>query len=190
MKECNICHIVKDESEFYKVSKKNDRRLPRCKECENKRAAEYRKKNIEARLAHEKEYREKNRELINQRRKEYRKTEKWIKKEAEYREKNVHKIKIWSKQWKEKNIKKYKEYQKMVKPKYVLKWRKELRDWYIVDLIFKYKKLGLSRDEIRANKDLMEAKRAEILIERIKLSIKKFNEIKRSDTPLQRNKSY
>ncbi len=43
MKQCTICKKIKDNSEFYKNTARDNNALPRCINCENKRAKKFKR---------------------------------------------------------------------------------------------------------------------------------------------------
>ncbi len=43
MKQCTICKKIKDNSEFYKNTARDNNALPRCIHCENKRAKKFKR---------------------------------------------------------------------------------------------------------------------------------------------------
>ena len=152
MKTCTKCKIQKEKEKFRIKKESKDGLRPWCRECEsqyrkdnrekeNKRYAEWAKKNHEQVITKSKEYRENNKDKINELHK------KWSKE-------NKDRVYEYRKKWRDNNIEKQKAIDK--------KACETMSDFYISNMIVKY--TNLNRTDIP--KEIIELKRIQLKITR------------------------
>jgi hypothetical protein len=170
LKTCTLCGLEKPLSEYrVRVKVKNGKEYPyanpTCRICDSILAKEYRltvkdtvefKEKVKFRT---KAYVEANRDKVLKRLKEKRETEKGKRYRKEYDKANKERIKQLS---------------KIRNAKYNKKHIDKVTDTYAIAQI-QSKVKGLTRDAIRENSELIEQKKTEIVLRRLKKKIKKLS---------------
>ena len=109
--ECGKCHEIKKVSEFYKSKSAKDGVNTTCKECNDKRCAEYYKQNVDKIKEQQTEYRKQNADKIKEQQVEYYKqnVDKIKEQKAEYYKQNADKKKEYNSEYYKQNADKIKE---------------------------------------------------------------------------------
>ena len=142
IKKCPKCEEEKSIDNFSKDRRSKSGLTYFCKECNNKKAKEYRKANKEVIKIKRKNYIELNKEQIKKQEKTYKKlNDLKIKcQKKEYREKNKDEIKRYQTKYKESNMSKQKEYYEKNKEKFKEYNKKYLKERIKTDDVFRFKK--------------------------------------------------
>jgi hypothetical protein len=162
-------------NEWYAKNKERLKADPKRKAAKKISDKKYYQKNSKKLLAKAKEYCQKNSALIKEknRRYYYANRDRFLALKKQLRD--TEEYKKYVKEYRQKNKGRINELQKITSKRHIDKITAQITDSYIVDQILHSPKNKLSRKEIRANKELIEIKRGQILLSRLKNKIKNIN---------------
>lgn len=166
-KKCSHCNIIKPVSDFrIRIEKRTKKPKPyynnTCRVCD----AEIHREYINKKKQNPKWLKERNRKQreYNKKNNVYKKCWQKLKNDPEWKNK--------LKAWREKNKDRVKKKQKLRSLKHHTKIRDNITDAYVINRLMSQFK-GLTREEILNNPEIMQIKRNEILIHRVKIEINK-----------------
>ena len=185
-KICKNCKTKKDLESFYRRKKPKNSISSFCKDCDKERSKIYDQKRCEKIKENKKRYYIENKEKCKELQREWRlknrerskelykqwrlkNIEKWKEQQKRYKSSNLEKARLYWSKWYYSNPEKVKEYVKQYKLANPEKIKKAsvlrtalLKDYYVCRLIMQ--RTGLSKEDILQYPELIEAKRAQLMI--------------------------